>query len=349
MSDSQAQPNASSPQVPALSDDWRQWIAKNLMLGCVGEDLIPVLVAKGHAPDLAAREVWMAQNHPYVSGGRSLALKLKKRDWVLQCQTVLQEQSPFFGGVERRERLARDEFYELYYYRNRPVVITGMLNHWPALTRWTPAYLKASYGHLEVEVQCGRSTDPEYEINSNQHKKRMPFAEYIDWVNSGVETNNFYMTANNAGHNASVLKGLWQDVPLLGEYLKADEANQGFFWYGPQGTVTPLHHDLTNNFMAQVQGHKLVRMIPPSRLPEMYNHRHCYSQVDLNNPDYERFPLFAGVRTLDVMLAPGEILFLPVGYWHHVVGVEISITMTYTNFLPFNDFGAIYSTYGFLD
>ncbi|WP_373532627.1 cupin-like domain-containing protein [Vampirovibrio sp.] len=349
MSDSQFQSMDSNPQLLTLSDDWRQWIAKNLMLGSASQDLIRILVDKGHALDLAAQEVKMAQNHPYVAGGQSLALKLKKRDWVLQCQTVLQEQSPSFGEVERRERLSRDEFYESYYYRNRPVVITGMLNDWPALTRWTPDYLKASYGHLEVEVQCGRSQDPEYEINSDQYKKRMPFSEYIDWVNSGLETNNFYMTANNSGHNASVLKGLWQDVPLLSEYLKADEANQGFFWYGPQGTVTPLHHDLTNNFMAQVQGHKMVRMIPPSRLPEVYNHLHCYSQVDLSNPDYERFPQFAGVRTMDVMLAPGEILFLPVGYWHHVVGVEISITMTYTNFLPFNDFGAIYSTYGFFD
>lgn len=319
------------------------------MLNISADSLIRTLVENGFSQTLVAEEVKAAQAHPYVMAGQTLGQKLKKRDWVLQCQTILHEQSPFYGGVERRHQLSREEFYETYYYRNRPVVITGMLDHWPALTQWTPEYLKANYGHLEVEVQCGRSKDPEYEINSHQYKKRIPFSEYIDWVNSGLETNNFYMTANNSGHNAKVLKGLWKDVPPITEYLKADETNQGFFWYGPKGVITPLHHDLTNNFMAQVQGHKLVRMIPPSRLPEIYNHRHCYSKVDLCNPDYAKFPQFAGVRTIDVMLAPGEILFLPVGYWHHVTGVEISITMTYTNFLPFNDFSAIYSTYGYFD
>lgn len=332
-----------------LPNDWRQWVAKNLLQGIPPEELVQVLVQNGFAEALAQSEVHMAQSHPYVQGAQSMALKLKKRDWVLQCQTILLEQSPYYGGVERRERMSRDEFYETYYYRNRPVVITGMLDNWPAMSRWTPEYLKAEYGHLEVEVQCGRSKDPNYEINSNQYKKHMPFGEYIDWVHSGLETNNYYMTANNSGHNATVLKGLWNDVPVITEYLKDDPANPGFFWYGPKGIITPLHHDLTNNFMAQVKGHKLVRMIPPSRLPEVYNHLHCYSQVDLGNPDYERFPLFAGIRTIDVMLAPGEILFLPVGYWHYVTGVDISITMTYTNFIPFNNFGAIYSTYDYFD
>jgi hypothetical protein len=338
-----------SRPVQALPEAWQKWIAENLMLCQPAEALVQVLVEKGYPAELAVAEVERAATHPYVSAGQSIGKKLKKRDWVLHCQTILQEQSPYYGGVERRHQLSREEFYEAYYYRNRPVVISGMLEHWPALSRWTPDYLKAQYGHLEVEVQCGRSKDPDYEINSNQHKKRMPFGEYVDWVNSGLHTNNFYMTANNSCHNATVLAGLWDDAPVLETYLKADEANQGFFWYGPQGVVTPLHHDLTNNFMAQVQGHKLIRMIPPSRLPEIYNHLHCYSAVDLNNPDYERFPLFAGIRTIDVLLAPGEILFLPVGYWHHVTGVGITITMTYTNFLPFNHFGSIYSTYDRFD
>ena len=345
----------SLPDVPdhttasALSDPWRKWVAENLMLGQSPEVVTAALVENGFSQALAAAEVQVATGHPFVQAGQSLGRKLKKRDWVLQCQTILQEQSPFYGGVERRHCLSRDEFYELYYYRNRPVVITGMLEHWPALNRWTPDYFKARFGELEVEIQCGRSKDPDYEINSGLYKKKMPFGEYVDWVNSGLETNNFYMTANNAGQNGQALAGLWNDVPLLDTYLKPDEANKGFFWYGPKGVVTPLHHDLTNNFMAQVRGHKLIRLIPPSRLPEVYNHLHCYSAVDLNNPDYARFPLFAGIRTIDVVLAPGEILFLPVGYWHHVTGVDVTITMTYTNFLPFNHFGSIYSTYDRLD
>ena len=59
-------------------------------------------------------------------------------------------------------------------------------------------------------------------------------------------TNDFYLTANNNSSNRKVLPELWDDIGRLPEYLQADQPS-GFFWMGPAGTVTPFHHDLTNN------------------------------------------------------------------------------------------------------
>jgi hypothetical protein len=42
------------------------------------------------------------------------------------------------------------------------------------------------------------------------------------------------------------------------------------------------------------------------------------------------------------MLEPGELLFLPVGCWHFVEGLDVSITITFTNFKWDNDFLAAY-------
>ena len=89
-----------------------------------------------------------------------------------------------------------------------------------------------------------------------------------------------------------------------------------------------------------------MRLISPLDSPYVYNHRHCYSQVDLDNIDYDRFPLFRNVRVTDVVLNPGQVLFLPVGWWHHVTGMDVTITMTFTNFVFDNDFYSWYSTYG---
>jgi hypothetical protein len=41
-------------------------------------------------------------------------------------------------------------------------------------------------------------------------------------------------------------------------------------------------------------------------------------------------------------LNPGEVLFLPVGCWHFVEGLDISVTVSFTNFLWDNDFTAEY-------
>jgi ribosomal protein L16 Arg81 hydroxylase len=119
----------------------------------------------------------------------------------------------------------------------------------------------------------------------------------------------------------------------------------GFFWFGPAGTITPLHHDLTNNFMAQVRGRKHIKLISAFNLPYVYNNLHCYSQVDMTNIDYARFPLLRNARIMDVILEPGELLFLPVGCWHYVKGLDMSITMTFTHFRFNNDFHSFYDTY----
>ena len=45
-------------------------------------------------------------------------------------------------------------------------------------------------------------------------------------------------------------------------------------------------------------------------------------------------------------IAENILLGNPVGWWHYVRGLEVSITMTFTNFVFDNDFYSIYRTYG---
>jgi hypothetical protein len=220
------------------------------------------------------------------------------------------------------------------------------MDDWPAMTKWSGEYLKQKCGDRIVEVQANRNSDANYELNQTKLKKEMTFGEFVDIVESGVETNDFYITANNSGKNKAALKDLWDDIILFPNYLRSDNPNDnGFFWYGPSGTVTPLHHDLTNNFMAQVRGRKCVKIIAPNESADVYNNRHCYSPVDPEKPDLEKFPRFANVKVIDVIIGPGDLFFLPVGWWHHVRGLEISITMTFTNFVYDNDFFSFYTTY----
>jgi ribosomal protein L16 Arg81 hydroxylase len=52
--------------------------------------------------------------------------------------------------------------------------------------------------------------------------------------------------------------------------------------------------------------------------------------------------LFARADMLDVVLQPGEVLFIPVGWWHHIRSLEISINVSFTNFVFNNDFEKCY-------
>jgi hypothetical protein len=343
-----------------VTSDWRRWIAENLLLGKDIPLLVQAMLRNGFDEETVRYEVWAAQNHPYIEAARATATvpaapapagtvdaKIKKRDWVLEIYRRSARQGSTFGQVARVRRPSRQEFLDKYYARNEPVVIEGALDDWPARTRWTPEYFKERFGDRLVEVQANRNSDPDYEINSTKLKKEIRFGDFVDVVESIGPSNDWYLTANNDGKNKENLKELWDDIIQVPEYLRDDDPERkGFFWYGPAGTVTPLHHDLTNNFMAMVRGRKFVRLIAPYELADIYNHRHCFSRVDLDRIDYDRFPQFHNVQVIDVVLNPGDLFFLPVGWWHYVRGLDITITMTFTNFVFDNAFFDGYTTYG---
>ncbi len=340
----------------AVTNEWRRWVAENVLLRNAPQSIVDAMVKNGIDADTAAREVQAAMQHPYLLAASQLGKgagdnghlerQLQKHGWVIECYRRAARQSSTFGSVPRVPKLSRQQFMDDYYALNRPVVMTGAMDDWPAMTKWTGEALKARFGDRTVSVQANRNSDANYELNSVKLRSEMPFGEFVDITETAGETNNYYITANNSGKNKDTLKELWDDVVIFPEYLRDDDPqNRGFFWFGPKGTVTPLHHDLTNNFMAQVRGRKLVRLIAPYDLPYMYNNRHCFSQVDLDRVDLAKNPLFANVAVIDVTIGPGDLLFLPVGWWHYVRGLDISITMTFTNFVFDNDFYSFYKTY----
>ncbi len=328
-----------------IDDEWRRWIAENLLLDASPEAVHAVLIEHGFEREQALCEIGSAQQSPYFLAGSRLRNRLRKREWMLSVCGELNGMRAGAARIERHARLSREAFYEQFYFQNRPVIVTGMFDSWPARKLWNFDYFRARCGRAEVEVQFGREADTNYEINQPQLKRVMRFGEYVELVERAGVTNDFYMTANNASRNRTALAALWADAPSIGEYLDAAPADAGFFWFGPAGTKTPFHHDLTNNLMAQVMGRKRILLVPLTDTAHMYNHLHCYSQVDGGAIDVERFPSFERARVIECTLEPGELLFVPIGWWHYVEALDASVTMTYTNFLERNDFGQTYSTY----
>lgn len=327
---------------PSFTDDWRSWIAENLALGATVDALLPTLVEHGFHVGQAQRELDKAARSPYLAPARRLAQRVLKREWVLEAQRKLR---PPQSAIERRHRLPRDTFLREYYSANRPVIITGMMDDWPARA-WTPEHLAAQFSDQQVQVQAGRNANSRYEMEGAQHRKTLRFGDFMQQVMHGGESNDIYMTANNVGANAQAMAGLWDGIVQIPEYLDAsDPANRGFFWIGPAGTITPTHHDLTNNFMAQILGRKRVRLVDSLQAARIHNSLHVYSDVDLEAIDYARFPAMRAVTVLECDLAPGELLFIPVGWWHHVRSLDISVTVTFVNFVFDNDFSSMYTTY----
>jgi ribosomal protein L16 Arg81 hydroxylase len=74
-------------------------------------------------------------------------------------------------------------------------------------------------------------------------------------------------------------------------------------------------------------------MIAPYFTGSLYNDDQCYSPVQLDPVDLDRFPAMRDVPVTETVLEPGECLFIPLGWWHWVRSLEISTSLTFTNFL----------------
>ena len=64
----------------------------------------------------------------------------------------------------------------------------------------------------------------------------------------------------------------------------------------------------------------------------LYLRRNYYSAVDPEHVDLARYPAFAGATVLDIEVEPGDLLFLPVGWWHWVRALDVSISATFSSF-----------------
>jgi len=97
-------------------------------------------------------------------------------------------------------------------------------------------------------------------------------------------------------------------------------------WIGNRSRV-PAHQDLPDNLACVAAGRRRVLLFPPEQLANLYvgpldvtPAGQPVSLVDPLAPDLERFPRFAEAwrHALVAELEPGDALFIPSMWWHHV-------------------------------
>jgi hypothetical protein len=236
-------------------------------------------------------------------------------------------------AVPKLDRLEPREFFERFYFANRPVVLRGLMRGWPALTRWTPEYFARRFVHSTVEIVDGRSRDPHYESNFLNLRRKIRMKDFVRRIEECGESNDFYLSARNFFFRRREFRPLLRDIRCPRGFLDPRTfRRRPNLFFGPKGTVTPLHHDGANILFGQIRGRKLFKLIPPFDMDKLYVERLAFSTVDLGKPDYRGFPLLRDATVLEVVVEPGEFLFIPVGWWHWVKAIDVSISLSFLGF-----------------
>ncbi len=323
----------------ALAPDWQLWVADNLLRQAPRDELIATLVAQGLTPAAVAAAIAAVETSPAFVVAQRHARHHRRAELVAHLHRSLAATSATPRDVERRADLTPAEFFERYYATNTPVVLTDLVTAWPAFGRWTPAYLKERFGHVEVMAAVGRDSDPDYDLHTPTLSQPTLLGDFVDRVLAVGESNDLYLVANNHNSDRDGLQPLFDDVTFPPGWLDdARRRGSTALWFGPGGTVTPLHHDTSNILFGNLYGTKRFTLIAPWETALLDCTRGVYSLVDPERPDLQRFPRYADVVTREVTLQPGEMLFLPVGWWHHVRALSVSINLAFTNFARPNAF-----------
>jgi hypothetical protein len=101
-------------------------------------------------------------------------------------------------------------------------------------------------------------------------------------------------------------------------------------WLGNRTTVA-AHYDVLQNIACVCAGRRRFTLFPPDQLENLYigpmdltPAGQQISLVDLADPDFDRFPRFATAleHARAAELEPGDAIFIPSMWWHHVLGLE---------------------------
>ena len=235
------------------------------------------------------------------------------------------------------ERIAASELDERLTHVRAPFVARGLIADWPLVRAGLDsgaaarAYLlerrrdraftvnigepgagdRLFYGEkVAMNFRTGRAGLPEIfaGIDANEGRRDAP-AIYL----SSIDVKDYFDGLHEANH---VDLGTREPIESI--------------WIGTRTRVA-AHNDFPHNLACCAVGRRRFTLFPPDQFANLYvgplDHTPAgrpVSMVDLRNPDFDKYPHFrqALVSAQVAELGPGDAIFIPSMWWHHVEAIE---------------------------
>ena len=219
----------------------------------------------------------------------------------------------------------------------QPFVVRGLVEHWPlvaagkASAQTAQEYLLAKHqdrqfvvsvgpaeakgrqfyqADMAMNVKTGRAKLPEIfrQIQASEDQPEQPII-YC----ASIDVRGFFSGLHEANH-----------VDL------GDRTCLASIWMGTRSRIA-AHNDFPSNLACVAVGHRRFTLFPPDQFRNLYlgpvdntPAGRAVSMVDFHAPDFARYPRFQAAlqSALVATLAPGDAIYIPSMWWHHIEGLN---------------------------
>jgi len=220
-----------------------------------------------------------------------------------------------------------------------PVLLKGLVSHWPVVdaARESPAAVERYIRRFESDATINA-------VYGEPGQKGRIF------YNEDLSGFNFQTVQSKLGQVMEDIRSQSHESDPAGVYIGStpvDRVLPGFrsendiglegvkplvsIWMGNRSRIA-AHFDQPDNIACCAAGRRRFILFPPDEIVNLYPGPMHFtpagqiiSMVDFGEPDYERFPNFrkalGNAQVAD--LQPGDAVYVPSMWWHHVEGLEI--------------------------
>ncbi len=218
----------------------------------------------------------------------------------------------------------------------RPVVIRNLLSDWPIVQ----AGRADPHGALDVIERLDSGAAAELMVAPASEKGRFFYSPDMRGFNFDKDQATLSQLAQHLrqieGQTDPI--GIYAGAASIATHLPRFAATHPFPLLSPEDAAIPriwlgnatqvaTHFDLSDNFAGVVAGRRQFTLFPPDATKDLYVGPlnvtlagQPVSMVDPLAPDLDRYPDFpkAQEKALQAELGPGDVIFIPTLWWHHV-------------------------------
>jgi len=234
-----------------------------------------------------------------------------------------------YSPTEVFTTISSDFFKQNFFNHSLPVVFRGAAKNWGCVQKWDLDYFQLGYGEKDILLVNANG------LTSRENHSNYEFLTVRDLINNIKTGGKKYLRFSPLlENNPELVKDLDMD------WLKSMQGEKTFactyyMFMGGSHQKTLLHTDQPCNLYVQIFGEKKWTLFSPKdsmlMYPEISNTAYIKSPIDIENTSINQaeYPLFKYANKMEIILKPGDVLYVPPHIWHHVENLTDTIAVGY--------------------